>query len=212
MPKIVDHDERRREITDAVCRITLRGGLARATFRHVATEAGTSSRLVQYYFGTKAELLETTRRHVGDRSIARLKAWIEATDGSPRAVLGAFLKSFIPSDEESRVAMLMYVALADQTLIAADRPDLRDGAAKPATETQMMHAMIVEQLERASLAPGVDPRVEATAITAMIPGLGQYVLDGSLPVAAAFATIDYQLDRAFGGVPADALATNGAPT
>ena len=36
VPKRVDHGERRREITDAVVRITLKGGLTAATFREVA--------------------------------------------------------------------------------------------------------------------------------------------------------------------------------
>ena len=111
MPKKVDHDARRRQLTDAVCRITLREGLGAATFRQVATEAGVSVRLVQYYFGSKQGMLEVTQQHVGERSIERLMRWIEATDGSARAVLGAFLKSFNPVDEESRVALLMYISL-----------------------------------------------------------------------------------------------------
>src|SRR6478735_9711548 len=111
MPKRVDHAIRRREITDAVCRITVKGGLTSATFREVAAEAGVSVRLVQYYFGTKDELLLSTQRHVAARSIVRLRAWIAETDGTPRAWLCAFMGSFIPVDDESRVAMLMYVAL-----------------------------------------------------------------------------------------------------
>ncbi len=67
MPKRVDHRERRREITDAVIRITLKGGLTAATFHEVAAEAGVSVRLVQYYFGTKDELLLATQRDVAGR-------------------------------------------------------------------------------------------------------------------------------------------------
>ena len=55
---------RRRQIIEAVCRITVKGGLASATFREVAAEAGVSVRLVQYYFGTKDELMLSTQRHV----------------------------------------------------------------------------------------------------------------------------------------------------
>ena len=57
---------RRRQITDAVCRITVKGGLTSATFREVAAEAGVSVRLVQYYFGTKDELMLSTQRHVAE--------------------------------------------------------------------------------------------------------------------------------------------------
>ncbi len=92
MPRRVDHAARRREITDAVIRITLKGGLTAATFREVAAEAGVSVRLVQYYFGSKDELLLATQRHVAERSIERLRTWVAATDGSPRAWLGAFMR------------------------------------------------------------------------------------------------------------------------
>ena len=195
MPKKVDHDARRRQITDAVCRISLRGGLGAATFREVAAEAGVSVRLVQHYFGTKAGLLDITQQHVGERSIARLMRWVEATDGSPRAVLDAFLKSFAPVDEESRVAMLMYVALYTESVVAA----LEDRATTPERETEvdMMYTTVLEQLERGPLAPGIDPEQEAKLITALMPGLGQYILDNTITVDEAFATIDYHLDRVF---------------
>lgn len=195
MPKVVDHDERRRHITDAVCRITLRGGLGAATFREVAAEADVSVRLIQHYFGTKAALLETTQQHVGERSTARLMRWIEATDGSARAVLEAFLKSFVPVDDESRVAALMYVALYAETIVDAvgDRADGRR-----TTEAYMAYDAVFEQLERGPLAATVDLRQEARLITALMPGLGQYVLDETVTAQEAYDTIDYHLDRLFG--------------
>ena len=74
-------DVRRRQITDAVCRITVKGGLAAATFREVAAEAGVSVRLVQYYFGTKDELLLATQRHVAERATARSLAFLARRRG-----------------------------------------------------------------------------------------------------------------------------------
>lgn len=195
MPKKVDHDARRRQLTDAVCRLTLRGGLGAATFRQVAAEAGVSVRLVQYYFGSKQGMREVTQEHVGERSIARLTTWIDATDGSPRAVLEAFLKSFAPVDEESRMAMLMYVALYTEGVVAAmGEPAANEGRK---IEARMMHDAILEQLERGSLVSGVDAEAEAVLLTALMPGLGQYILDGTMTPDAAYATIDHHLDRLF---------------
>ncbi len=211
MPKRVDHDERRREITDAVCRLMLRAGPSAITFREVAKEAGISVRLVQYYFGSKEGLLDTTLEHVGERSIARLTQWIEASDGSPRGVLEAFLKSFAPRDEESTVAALMYIALAGDVAVAAQNAEHaksaqhgnRNGQTKRSTtperqtEAEMMHAMVLSQLERADLRPGIVPEIEAALITSMMPGLGHYVLDKTMTLDQAMATIDYHLDRVF---------------
>jgi len=193
MPKKVDHEQRRRQMTDAVCRIALRGGLSAATFRAVAAEAGVSVRLVQHYFGTKDELLRYTQQHVGERSTARLMTWIDKTDGSPRAVLEAFLKSFIPVDEESTVAALMYIALYTESVVSVidkDTPSRK-------TESSMMRAAVLEQLKAGSLNLHVDPETEATLITALVPGLGQYVLDQTMTVDEVRTVIDYHLDRIF---------------
>ena len=195
MPKLVDHDERRKELTEAVCRLTLRGGIGSVTFRKVAAEAGVSVRLVQYYFGSKQGLLAATQQYVGERSTERLMAWIGATDGSSRAVLDAFIKSFMPIDEETRLAMLMYVALYTEGVVAAmGDPSANEGRK---TEVEMMHDTILEQLNRGPLAPGIDPHAEAVLLTALLPGLGQYVLDGTMTPEAATATIDHHLDRLF---------------
>lgn len=198
MPKIVDHDERRRHITDAVCRITLRGGLAAATFREVAAEAGVSVRLIQHYFGTKAALLETTQQHVGERSIARLMTWVEATDGSARAVLGAFLKSFVPVDDETRVATLMYIALYTESIVAVMDKSVDS---RRTTEAHMAYATILEQLERGPLVVDVDTHREAHLIMALMPGVGQYVLDQTITAEDAYAMVDHHLDRLFGPAP-----------
>ncbi len=195
MPKKVDHDARRRELTDAVCQLTLRGGLETATFRQVATEAGVSVNQVQYYFGSKQGLLAATQEHVGERSIERLMTWIEATDGSGRAVLGAFLKSFAPIDEDSRMAMLMYVALYTEGVVAAMGDPSANETRK--TEAQMMHDTVLEQLNRGPLIDGIDAEAEATLLTALAPGLGLYILDGTMSAEAAFETIDHHLDRLF---------------
>ncbi|MEN3273057.1 MAG: hypothetical protein V7636_1818 [Actinomycetota bacterium] len=192
MPKRVDHAVRRRELTDAVVRITLKGGLDSATFREVAAEAGVSVRLVQYYFGSKDDLLLATQRHVAQRSIERLRAWIAKSDGSPRSWLRAFMTSFIPTDDESRVAMLMYVALHTASLVD---PQL---ARTEALEVPRgMRTAIAEQLRRGKLRAGVDADRESALLTALVPSLAQGVLDGMHTAEQAFTLIDYALDRAF---------------
>ena len=199
MPKRVDHEVRRREITDAVCRVTARSGLAAATFREVAAEADCSVRLVQYYFGSKAKLLEATRTAVGELSITRLGEWIEASDGSPRGVVEALLKSFIPTDDASRGAMVMYIAFAADALIAGQN----DPAARKALvrETEMMHNGVLDQLVDGEIRSGVEPEIAAAIATAMMPGLSNNVLNETMTVDQAYASIDYYLDSLFSGEP-----------
>jgi TetR/AcrR family transcriptional regulator, transcriptional repressor of bet genes len=190
MPRRVDHEQRKREITGAVCRITVKGGLNSATFREVAAEAGVSVRLIQYYFGTKDQLLLSTQQHVAERATARLTQRVAATDGTPRAVLRAALTSFVPTDDESREATLMFVALHTASLLD---PTLarREARAVP----RALHAMVARQLRRARLPKHADPDMEASILVAAVPSIAQAVLDGAYTADDAIAVIDYALSR-----------------
>lgn len=77
MPKIVDHDQRRAELVDALWRVVTRDGVAAITIRSVAAEAGVPPGLVSYYFPDRAALLAgAMRRHVAEaeRKVARILA------------------------------------------------------------------------------------------------------------------------------------------
>ena len=118
MPKRVDHEERRRQIIEALWRITLSGGLNAASFREVAAGAGVSVRLVQYYFGTKDQLLLAAlgalADQAGERVLARLAAL--GPDPSPRAVIHTVLGQFLPADPPRRQAMLLFLAFQTASL------------------------------------------------------------------------------------------------
>jgi TetR/AcrR family transcriptional regulator, transcriptional repressor of bet genes len=191
VPKRVDHAARRRQITEAVVRITVKGGLSAATFREVAAEAGVSVRLVQYYFGTKDQLLLDTQRHVAEQSIARIRRLRPDAGDDPRDVLRTIMRSFVPVDAESRDAMLMYVALFTASLLD---PVLRRREAGQVPGS--MRQAFATQLRRARLRTGVDPDREALALLMATTGLSQGVLDGQLTADDAFGAIDYALDRA----------------
>lgn len=191
MPKRVDQELRRRQITDAVCRITVKGGLASATFREVAAEAGVSVRLVQYYFGSKDQLLLSTQRHVAERATRRLMERVASAGDAPRDVLHAILASFIPDDDESRENMLMFVALHTASLV--DPTLARTEARGVPLE---FHATIARQLRRGKVAKGVDPKKEAAILAGLVPSLAQAVLDGMHTVGTATAVLEYAINRA----------------
>jgi AcrR family transcriptional regulator len=187
----VDHDVRKREITDAVVRITVKGGLSSATFREVAAEAGVSVRLVQYYFGTKDQLLLDTQRHVAERSVARIRRLLRRSGDAPYDILRTIMRSFIPVDQESRDAMLMYVALFSASLVD---PVLK--RAESAEVPGSMRGAFADQLRRAKLRAGIDAELEALTLLVTVTGLAEGVLDGQITTATAFRTIDYVLNRA----------------
>ena len=177
-----------------MCRLTVKGGLQAATFREIAAEAGVSVRLVQYYFGTKAEVMLSTQRHVAERATQRSMARVAASDGTPRGELRAILGSFIPVDDESRENMLVFVALhtaglVDPTLARAETSEVPNA----------LHAGVTNRLAHMRLRRGAEARLEASILVSIVPSLAQAVLDGSQTAEQAFAILDYAIDRALLG-------------
>ncbi|SJM48120.1 TetR/AcrR family transcriptional regulator [Gulosibacter sp. 10] len=98
MPKTVDHDQRRDEIVRATWRIIAKHGMARATMRQIASEAGYANGALKPYFPTKADLLGATYRHVFDRTnrrAAEVNASLRGFDA-----LESFCREVMPLDAE----------------------------------------------------------------------------------------------------------------
>lgn len=83
MPKVVDHEQRRRELAGAVWRVIVRDGVADISIRSVAAESGWSSGALRHYFATRAELLAFACEQV----IAQVTARVQKPATSVREVL-----------------------------------------------------------------------------------------------------------------------------
>src|SRR5215471_19318215 len=66
MPRIVDHDERRREICDVLLNIVAEVGIAGATIRAVADRSGWSTGVIGHYFRGRRDLLLGGMRRAGE--------------------------------------------------------------------------------------------------------------------------------------------------
>lgn len=197
MPKRVDHEQRRRQIGDALLRIASNRGLQSASMREVATEAGVSLRLVQYYFHTKEELLLAALGYLGEQLAARVEGRIRALGPlTPRSVVHGTLTAILPTDEESHRLTRAYTGY--YTLVFTE-PDLaeRHGASYP----DKLERLLARQLRQAQVNGEVDPELDAEVIAAgllaLTNGLGSSVLGGQRDGQAAFAILSYHLDRLF---------------
>ncbi|MEV4744676.1 TetR/AcrR family transcriptional regulator [Streptomyces sp. NPDC049555] len=200
MPKRVDHDERRRQIAEALVRVAGRRGLHAVGMRDVAAEAGVSLRLVQYYFETKEKLLLYGLRHLTAGLEARVAARVRAAGDTagPRALIEALLTEALPTDDESRTFHLVHTAYAvlsvtDEALAAqpfTEDPDAAENAV----------AGLLQRAKDADLVPeGTDVRTEAITLLALSAGLGTSVLVGQRTVESATTVLRHHLDRLFGG-------------
>jgi AcrR family transcriptional regulator len=120
MPKIVDHEQRRRELGHAVWRVIRRDGIDRASVRTVADEAGWSAGALRHYFATQSELLAFAMRLVVERIEGRIAALDRATD--PREAVEQVLHELLPLDDERRAENEVWLAFTARALID---PELR---------------------------------------------------------------------------------------
>ena len=208
MPKRVDHEERRRQIADALLRTAATRGLHATGMREVAAEAGVSLRLVQYYFGTKEELLLAAMQHLAARFGARATARFKEASGSgglanPRDVIAAILAEALPADEESRTFHVIYTAylalsLTDPAL--AISPLVKNSGAV----IGVLAAQLRTAQDAGDAPADLDPDLEALSLMVMSGGLATSVVVGHSSVEQAQAVIDYHLRRLFPASPADA--------
>jgi AcrR family transcriptional regulator len=120
MPKIVDHEQRRRELGHAVWRVIRRDGVDHASVRTVADEAGWSPGALRHYFGTQSELLAFAMRLVVERIEGRISALSRPTDA--REAVEQVLHELLPLDEERRAENEVWLAFTARALID---PELR---------------------------------------------------------------------------------------
>ncbi|MFJ9557806.1 TetR/AcrR family transcriptional regulator [Nocardiopsis sp. NPDC101807] len=100
MPKLVDKEERRLRIVDALCRIAAEKGVEGISVRAVAAEAQLSAGAVQREFGTKEELLHFAFRVIADEITACFGVFQDGV-GRPAfpEVLRRVLVDLLPTDE-----------------------------------------------------------------------------------------------------------------
>jgi AcrR family transcriptional regulator len=201
VPKRVDHEERRRALTEALLRIASTRGLQAVSMREVAAEAGVSLRVVQYYFTDKrtlmasglAELVARMDRRVRDRAAAI------GSGLPPRTVFEVVLTSVLPTDEGSRLDQLAWTAYYAAGLTDPEGTAglTADGLRGPnALETYLTGVLRAAQ-EAGAADPDRDPRAEVVALLAMANGLTSGVLGGQRSVDDAEAVLRYRLDRLF---------------
>lgn len=82
MPKIVDHEARRRDIARAVFALVEREGVSGASVRAVAAEGGWSMGAVRYYFDNQDDLLAFAVRVMEERVSERAVTIIRTTPPS----------------------------------------------------------------------------------------------------------------------------------
>ncbi len=142
MPKIVDHDERRKDIASAVLRIIARDGIRGADIRSVAGEAGWSTGVISHYFGDKQGLLAGALREASEDVAGRMRAIGKRRSGHARLI--GLLEAGMPLDEERRALCRIFYHFSSEGMsdpqfaaeLAAYYRAWRDGVADAIRDIQ----------------------------------------------------------------------------
>ncbi|WP_265446738.1 TetR/AcrR family transcriptional regulator [Flexivirga meconopsidis] len=165
MPKVVDHEERRAEVADAVWRVIRRDGYGALSVRTVAAETGRSVGAVRHYFDSQDALVAFAMQTLADRVAERVqRLGAEATD-----LLGLerLLQTVLPLDPARRAESEVWLALT-----MAARTDERLGAVWRDVHTRLRGLMescvlMVQQVYGVDL----DVATETTRLHALTDGL-----------------------------------------
>jgi AcrR family transcriptional regulator len=163
MPKVVDHEQRRRELAEAVWRVIRRNGVEGASVRTVAQEAGWSAGALRHYFRTQSELLDFAIELAAERIRQRVGA-LELLD-DPRRAVEQLLSELLPLDDERRAENEVWLAFTACALID---PQLR---VRYAEIDDALRAASLRAVEMLGLPAGQERTLEAERLHALLDGL-----------------------------------------
>ncbi|NUR57982.1 MAG: TetR family transcriptional regulator [Catenulispora sp.] len=218
MPKVVDVEERRKRLVEAVWALAVRGGVEQVTLRKVADEAGVSMGQVQHYYSSMQALVaDSLDRAVHAVNTAIEKAVEAAGTASPEVVLRTCLHALVGADEDSVRLMRFSLAVAGR---AASDPAMAKVLAPGDEALLAFTAELIgaARRERGSGARGDDridedhidedsvnehsvddDHIEADICWSLAVSLGVDVALGHRTPEAAGRVLDYHVDQILGG-------------
>lgn len=168
MPRVVDHESRRREISSAVCRVVARRGVEAATVRGIADESGHSTGVLSHYFESKDAMIVHAAYDYFERTIERLEELRREISGMK--ALRIVLRELLPQDEEGRDWWRVWLsfwerAARDESLAAEQRKWY-------AAWREIVKSLIEDGKAAGELSGSLDAEREADAVVALVDGLG----------------------------------------
>jgi AcrR family transcriptional regulator len=167
MPKIVDHDARRKEIIEAVWSLISSRGFQSVTMRELAAEAGYANGALNRYFPDKDAVLRAAFRRAYDATNERAGAAIGDRGGL--AALRLLCLEIMPLDEVKRREARVVIGFWDH---AAGDPDLIAFFDSTVIEWREQIRMYLRQARASGeMPPGRPDQLVIDSLLAMLMGL-----------------------------------------
>lgn len=157
MPKIVDHNERRRALTTAAIDVIAQRGLDNVRLVDIARAADVTTGALTHYFDDKDQLIAAAL----DEVIAIASARATSTRNS----LFDMLSAFLPVDPEGQRAARVWLAFFGRAIGSAALADIHR------QYYQEFQTQLVRQLEHNATSPPGDHAALADAMIAVVDGI-----------------------------------------
>jgi len=172
MPKIVDHEQRRREVADGVLKIIAESGVTAVTFRNLSTATGWPVGVLNHYFAHRRDLLLSALTRAAELSAERQRALTVSLTG--REALEAVLDQELPMDSEriamSRIFLFFYAE-------AVNDEEAREIVMKYLRRWRRRVTLSVEEAQEVGeIDADLDARDVAADLIAYNEGLGLHML------------------------------------
>ncbi|MDJ0463742.1 helix-turn-helix domain-containing protein [Streptomyces sp. H27-C3] len=169
-------------IMEAAVRVIARSGVRGLRVEQLATEAGVSTALIYYHFGDRAGLVRRTLEFISDRAGAYTDE-IATASGGPREELEQMLLLELQDTPRVRENSTAWGELRASAIFETD---LRETLAQ---STRSWVSDVAEAIRAAqsagSAAAGADPEAAAERLTALVEGISERWLSGSLTLERA---------------------------
>lgn len=190
MPKIINHEERKQQIAQAMWRVILDKGMEGATVRNIAEEAGLSLGALRHYFSTQDDLLVYAMTLVQERATARIETVLK-NELPPKEMVLAVLYEIVPINEETCAEMEVWFAFVAYINHRKDELPIPDDGIWTGVQ-KVMHYLQATSL----LKEGLDLDLESERLYSLIDGIAIHALlePDRLDAERIRKTIRYHID------------------
>ncbi|GAA0330566.1 TetR/AcrR family transcriptional regulator [Bacillus carboniphilus] len=170
MPKLVDHEKRKKQIAEATWKVIVEQGMKGATVRNIAKEAGVSLGALRHYFSSQEELLTYSMELVKVRVTERVTQ-IALQNLPPKEKVIKMLLEMIPTTPETVVEMEVWFSFITQMRFH----EQKDSGNQDGIFEGIIHLM--EYLnQQGHLKKGIDKDIETERLYAIIDGLALHAM------------------------------------
>ncbi len=172
MPRIVNHEKKRKSIAEAAWNIIKKEGIEKASIRRVAIEAGMSAGALRHYFSTKDEMLLFIMDYYLEEGKKRSqsKSWSD----NPLQAVAEVLLELVPIDEEKKIETSVWLILALQSLTSDTLKEKKDEMTNGMYE--LANSMIEILVLQGILSDSTNVKLEKSRLAALIDGLSIHAL------------------------------------